>query len=87
MPDIPLKYTNSKKAWMNSEIWTEYLKKWDRKLRNQNRKILLLIDNAPSHPIVSGLTHICVEFLPKNTTSLIQPCDSGIIKVYNVLLI
>ena len=55
MPDLPLNYTNSKKAWMNSEIWTECLKKWDRKLRVQNRKILLLIDNAPSHPIVSGL--------------------------------
>ena len=71
---LPVDYRNSKKAWMNSTIWIEYLRKWDRELRFKNRKILLLADNAPSHPKVSGLTHIRLEFLPKNTTSLIQVC-------------
>ena len=79
---LPVTYTYSKKAWMNSQIWTSYLKQWDRRLKLQNRKILLLIDNAPSHPIVQGLTQVRVEFLPKNTTSLIQPCDIGVIKVF-----
>ena len=66
----------------NSAIWHEYLNSWDRRLRLINRRILLLVDNCPGHPKVEGLTHIRVEYLPKNTTSLIQPCDAGIIKVF-----
>ncbi len=77
---LPVHYESTKKAWMNGKVWEKFLRLWDLSLRAQNTKILLLVDNAPSHPTVIGLTNICVEFLPKNTTSLIQPCDAGIIK-------
>ena len=45
-------------------------------------KVLLLIDNAPGHPEACTTCDDNVEviFLPKNTTSLIQPLDQGIIK-------
>lgn len=79
---LPVDYANSKKGWMTSSIWMEYLRKWDRELRLKNRKILLLADNAPSHPFVPRLTNIKLDFLPKNTTSLIQPCDAGVIKCF-----
>ena len=42
---------------------------------------MLFVDNCPSHPKVE-LTNITLEFLPPKTTSLIQPCDGGIIKVF-----
>lgn len=77
---LPVRYSHSKKAWMTGRIWEQFLQSWDRSLRSQNRKILLLVDNAPSHPVIHGLTNMKVVFLPKNTTSLIQPMDAGIIR-------
>ena len=49
-------------------------------MKAQRRKILLLIDNAPSHIFEEDkLTNVKVAFLPPNMTSHIQPMDAGII--------
>ena len=70
---------------MTGAIFKEFLRSWDMKLRSQGERILLLIDNAPSHPDLDAeLSNIKLEFLPKNTTSLIQPCDAGIINCMKV---
>jgi len=42
--------------------------------------IFLIVDNAGSHPKLIDLKNITLEFLPPNTTSLVQPLDMGIIK-------
>lgn len=44
-------------------------------------KMLLLIDNAPGHPIFSDdiSENIKVVFMPPNTTSILQPMDQGVI--------
>ncbi|CAB4437326.1 unnamed protein product [Rhizophagus irregularis] len=47
--DLPVNYYWNKTAWMQVSIWNDYLKKLDTKMRLQNRKILLLVDNAPVH--------------------------------------
>ena len=52
----------------------------DSYLTKVNRKIFLLVDNCTARPHVSTLKNIQLEFLPSNTTSLIQPMDQGIIK-------
>ena len=39
-----------------------------------------VFDNCTEHPYGSTLKNIQLEFLPPNTTSLIQPMDQGIIK-------
>ena len=46
-------------------------------------------EGAPSHPTnLSDLSeHIRVEFLPKNTTSLIQPMDQGVISTFKAYFI
>ena len=41
-------------------------------------KVLLHIDNAPSHPVLDH-PNIQMQFLSPNTTFLIQPLDGGII--------
>ncbi|CAG8779254.1 2983_t:CDS:2, partial [Rhizophagus irregularis] len=46
---LPVHYRGNPKAWMNSEIFEEVLLDMDRHFRLQNKRILLLIDNAPSH--------------------------------------
>ncbi|GBM00948.1 hypothetical protein AVEN_151400-1 [Araneus ventricosus] len=45
-----------------------------------NHKMLLLIDSCKAHVLNMPLKYINVVFLPANTTSLIQPCDQGIIR-------
>lgn len=50
---------------------------------NLPQKALLLMDNAPTHPIdelKSEDGNIVCWFLPANTTSLIQSMDQGIIE-------
>jgi hypothetical protein len=74
---LPLPYTANKNAWMTTSIFSEWLRKWDAKL---DRKILLLVDNCTAHCTTLQLKNIKVVFLPSNTTSLIQPCDQGIIR-------
>ncbi|XP_064087496.1 tigger transposable element-derived protein 1-like [Macrobrachium nipponense] len=44
-------------------------------------KVLLVLDNAPGHPLNLSNMHpnVKVVYLPPNTTSLIQPMDQGVI--------
>ncbi|XP_050297254.1 tigger transposable element-derived protein 4-like [Anthonomus grandis grandis] len=78
--NLPVIYKSNRRAWMTSDIFINYLKEWDEKLRRQKRKILLLVDNCAAHPKNVDLTNIRLEFLPPNCTSVIQPMDQGIIK-------
>ncbi|XP_053406295.1 tigger transposable element-derived protein 4-like [Mercenaria mercenaria] len=74
---LPVMYKSNKKAWMTGEIFEEWLHWFDRQMKG--RKVLLFVDNAPSHPQVN-LKNVNVKFLPPNTTSLCQPMDQGIIQ-------
>ena len=79
-------YYANKKAWMDSELMEEILRTLNRKCAAEDRKILLFIDNAPSHPesFIDCFSHVKIVFLPKNTTSKLQPLDAGIIKNFKV---
>ena len=71
---------------MTTEIMIQVLTALDCKLDVKNRKVLLFLDNAPSHSeIIKGnLKNIKLVFLPKNTTSQLQPCDASIIQNFKV---
>ena len=56
--NLPVTYRANKKAWMTSQIFTEWLAAWDSYLTKVNRKILLLVDNCTAHPHVSTLKNI-----------------------------
>ena len=73
-------YTHQRKAWMNSTIFTTWLKKFDARMVNQKRKVLLFLDNAPCHPPNVTLKNVKLVFFPANTTSVLQPCDLGVIR-------
>ena len=79
-------YFSNKKAWMNGEIMSKVLKWHDRKMKLQNRNVLLFLDNATSHQqsIQKSLNNIKLVFLPKNTTSRLQPLDAGIIRAFKL---
>lgn len=86
---LPVKYTNQRSAWMNSEIFEKWfyddfvphVKEHLAQL-NLPPKAVLLIDNAPCHPeeemLISG--EIRAILLPPNVTSIIQPMDQGVIE-------
>jgi hypothetical protein len=80
-----MEYESQKRAWMDSRIFIAWLIKLNVRMKNKNRKILLLLDNAPVHPVDLDFSNIEILFYPPNFTSLIQPCDQGIIKTFKTL--
>ena len=55
---LPCMYKAQEKSWMDSEIFTEWIKQLDRKFLAQNRKVAFIVDNCPAHPHVPDLTAI-----------------------------
>uniref|UniRef100_H3BBX8 HTH CENPB-type domain-containing protein n=1 Tax=Latimeria chalumnae TaxID=7897 RepID=H3BBX8_LATCH len=88
---LPLLYDNSHNVWMTREIFAHKfvpavcVNLWEKRLKE---KAILLADNAPAHPedsqLVSHDGKITVKYL-KNTTSIIQPIDQGIIVQFKKL--
>ena len=80
---LPLLYNYSRRAWMTASIFKEefhceFVPAVRRHLRKQGleEKAALVLDNSTAHPaddLTSNDGKICAVFLPKNTTSLIQP--------------
>ena len=79
---LPVSYEANKKAWMTSILFNQWLSNWNRKLHSQNRKVLLFIDNCPAHNLMGNFTNIEIQFLPPNTTSVLQPMDQGVINSF-----
>ena len=74
------------KPWMTSDIMLAVLKRFNRKLLFEQRKVILFLDNATCHPesMVDSFSQIKIIFLPKNTNSRLQPLDAGIIRNFKV---
>lgn len=79
---LPTNYAANKRAWMTSILFEKEMKAWDLKLQAEDRNVLVIIDNCPSHPkdLSRKLENINLHFLPPNLTSIIQPMDAGIIR-------
>ena len=56
------------------------LQRLNRRMNQEKRKVFLFWDNATCHSETpqAGLKNIELVFLPKNTTSLLQPLDTGV---------
>jgi hypothetical protein len=98
LSSLPVYYRAQMSAWMDATLFTEwfheeFLTAVSRHLNSRNllEKVLLVPDNAPSHPNESELKggkkikkkegkKYKSRFLPANVTSLIQPMDQGIIE-------
>lgn len=82
----PLTYKSQKNAWMSADLFVEWfqhtfvpgVKQFQQNIGKEG-KVLLLLDNAPSHRSTETLNAINDEFeikiFPPNVTSLIQPMD------------
>ncbi|XP_057305270.1 tigger transposable element-derived protein 6-like [Hydractinia symbiolongicarpus] len=79
-------YFSNPQSWMTSDVMETVLTRFNRKLVLEDRKVILFLDNAPCHPesIIGQFSQIKIVFLPKNTTSRLQPLDAGIIQNFKV---
>ena len=80
MKNLPCRYRSQKKWWMDGDLFTEWVKELDNKCLAEDRKIALIVDNCPSHPLINNLAAIELIILPPNTTSTSQPMDQGVIR-------
>jgi len=72
---------------MNRNIFMEWLQEFDDQL---TQPTLLLLDSAPAHNNIdmrdpetnTPWTHLQIRRLPKNSTSMTQPLDAGVISVF-----
>ncbi|XP_060557064.1 tigger transposable element-derived protein 4-like [Ruditapes philippinarum] len=78
---LPTQYKANKKAWMTAKFFKTWVREVDEKMHKQGRKIALVIDNCPAHPKkIKNLHATELVFLPRNSTSVTQPMDQGVIK-------
>lgn len=77
----PIRYMWNKKAWMTTDLWCSILNALDVEMQAENRKIKLFADNASCHK-TPQLKNIEVQYLPPNTTAILQPLDQGIIYTF-----
>ena len=80
-------YTFNKKAWMTMVLFEEWLEYFNSRMKLSKRKVLLILDNAAGHNVEKEFSNVKLFFLPPNMTSVIQPCDAGIIKSFKVTII
>ncbi|MBW0510972.1 hypothetical protein O181_050687 [Austropuccinia psidii MF-1] len=77
----PFWYRFTTHGWLTAPIFAEWIKKFDRDMQRQQRKVLLLIDNSSGHVYDhDSLVNTSIHLLPTNLISQIQPLNLGIIK-------
>ena len=91
MSNLPAHYYAQNKSWMDCRLFADWFHKHFvpsvRKFcrdKGIEEKVLLLLDNAPSHPYSASLQSedgkVKTLFLPVNITSVIQPMDQGVLE-------
>lgn len=55
---LSVDYRSNKKAWMTSSLFSEWFLNFNKKMKLENRKGLLLIDNCTAHDYDIGLSYI-----------------------------
>jgi len=89
---LPVYWMHNQKAWITKVLTSDwfhqcFIPEVQRYLSGKGLdfNVLLIMDNAGGHAIDLSYEGVKVEFLPPNTTSLIQPMDQGVIRAFKAL--
>ena len=74
------RYLAQAKSWVSGELFEEGLFELDKKFHQERPKVVIIPDICPAHPHIENLKPMTVVFLPKNTISITQPMDQGVIR-------
>ncbi|KAH9110825.1 hypothetical protein AeMF1_014507 [Aphanomyces euteiches] len=80
--DMDCEYTSTKKGWMTQSVFREWIMGFNEKMKQEDRHVLLLLDNASCHQFGGKLSNVNLKKLPPNTTAHLQPQDAGIIRKF-----
>ncbi|XP_005608571.1 tigger transposable element-derived protein 1 [Equus przewalskii] len=90
-PNLPVIWRSNRKAWATRSIFHEWftyffcpaVEKYCAQ-NNLTNKALLILDNAPCHPVnLSDLSdNVRVEYLPDSTADSVQPMSQGVASVF-----
>lgn len=80
--ELGLYYESTARGWMNSQLFQSWAERLNDDMKEENRRVLLLVDNVFSHRLDAALSNVKLQMLPPNTTSFLQPQDAGIINAF-----
>ena len=92
--NIPVYYYYNKTAWMQVGIWFNFLRKFNDQMRVDQRHVILISENAPTHPnpasppgsyqgpVPPVLTNVRMVYIDRKLTPYLQPLDAGIISAF-----
>ena len=69
------RYLAQAKNWVSGELFELY-----KKFHQERPKVVIIPDICPAHLHNENLKPMTVVFLPKNTISITQPMDQGVIR-------
>lgn len=67
---------------MNTQFFCHWIERFNKAMQDENRKVLLLLDNASCHKVDRHLFNVHIHKLPPITTAHLQPQDTGIIRSF-----
>ncbi|XP_064077623.1 tigger transposable element-derived protein 1-like [Macrobrachium nipponense] len=90
---LPMFWMHNPKAWITKvlmECWfhQSFIPQVNQCLADVDMEfkvLLIIMDNAGGHPLDLYYKGVKLEFLPPNTTSLLQPMDQGVIRAFKAL--
>ena len=81
---------------MKEDIFEAWILQLNNQFKGQNRKVIVILDNASSHVVSSAkvdksrgfstleLSNMSLVFLHPNVTSVVRPLDQGIIASFKI---
>jgi hypothetical protein len=72
--NLPMIWKNNKKAWMTAATMEEWLNMFKAKMKQENRSVILFLNNATCHTKASP-SNVKIAWFPANATSALHPMD------------